>query len=118
VEVSGVDPSHHAKYVMATPPLKIHGRSALTATITFKDPAGNLVDLSGKALFVEIANGKIRKALLPGSTPTQRILHLSREEVATVPATQSTLTLLDESVPGDEGVVGERMIQRVGYVVK
>jgi hypothetical protein len=103
---------------MAIPPLKIHGRSALTAAITFKDPAGNLVDLSGKALFVEIANGRIRKALLPGSTPTQRILHLSREEVATIPTTQASLTVLDESVEGDEGVIGERTIQRVGYVLK
>ena len=98
---------------------KIHGRSAFRAKMTYRDDATDaLVDLSQLVLFVEVAGGKIRKPLLAGAAPTERVIYLTREEVATIPTSATQLTIIDETTPGDESVLGERMIQRVGYIVR
>lgn len=104
-------------------PLELHGRSTFRAVATYTDDdTGMLVDLTGKALFVELATipeDETQVATLLVRKPVvQCIVHLTRADIALLPADEpAMLTVIDETIEGDEQVIGEQVIQRVGYVV-
>lgn len=96
--------------------IQIHGRSSFSAEVSFKDEIGATVDLSDKTLFFELAGGTFRKALVPSTkNPLNATLHLTVAEVDQLPTKTTDFIIRDETIPGDELVLGEGSIKRTGW---
>jgi len=110
---------HHgrAKYRMAET-IKIHGRSSFAAEVAFTDETKQPVDLSNKVLFFETANSGFRKRLAVSTkNPMNAVLRLSVTDVDKLPTKVTDFIIRDETVPGDETVLGSGSVQRIGWVV-
>ena len=96
--------------------IQIHGRSSFNAEVAFSD-GGVAVDLTGKVLFFELAGGAFRKALVPSiKSPLNATLHLTVAEVVNnIPTSRTDFIIRDETIPGDELVLGEGSIKRTGW---
>ncbi len=95
----------------------IHGRSTFSAEVSFTDPVSKArVDLSDKVLFFETAGKQFRKALGASvKDPLNKRLQLSLADVDQLPTKATDFIIRDETVPGEEVVLGEGSIKRNGW---
>lgn len=91
--------------------IRVHGRESIAIAFEVE----GVDDLEDHALFLEIPAIKLRMPLETGETPSQRIIFVSRSNVAKLPDIPVDYIILDETNEEFARLVQEGAIIRYGH---